>query len=208
VDDEQSWPPAGRLLLDGFEYRALAGTAPLSSTQRLRWLRLQPPRPFAPQPYEQLAKVLRAMGHEQDARAILVAKQKDRLRFAELSRPARAWGRFLGVTICHGYAPWRSLVFIAAFLLLGWGVFGCAGELGVMQSLKESASQPLQPFMYSADVFFPFLDLHQETHWLPDPRRAPPWGAVMRWYLWLHIVMGWVFSTLAVAAFTGLVRKD
>ncbi len=208
VDDEKSWPLAGRLWLDGFEYGAFASSSPQTADTRLRWLRLQPMDPFLPRPYEQLARALRAMGHDQDARAVLIAKQKDRCRFARLSRAAKTWSRFLGFTIRHGYAPWRAFWFIAFFLLLGWAVFLYASELGIMQPLKEGVSQPLQPFMYSADVFFPFLDLHQEKHWLPDPDRAPPWGFIIRWYLWFHIVMGWVFSTLAVAAFTGLVRKD
>ena len=208
VDDAASWPPNSRLVLDGFEYGAFAGSALQTVVERLRWLRLQAPNPFVPQPYEQLAKVLRAMGHEQDARAVLIAKQKDRCRFAGLSHAAKVWSGFLGFTICYGYAPWRALWFIAFFLLLGCGVFWCANELGVMWSLKEATwQQPLQPFMYSADVFFPFLDLHQEAHWLPNPNQAP-WGFAFRWYLWFHIVMGWIFSTLAVAAFTGLIHKD
>jgi len=26
--------------------------------------------------------------------------------------------------------------------------------------------------------------------------------------MWLHIAVGWIFTTLAVAGFTGLVKKD
>jgi hypothetical protein len=33
-------------------------------------------------------------------------------------------------------------------------------------------------------------------------------GSVLRWYRWSHILAGWLLTTLAVAGFTGLVRKD
>jgi hypothetical protein len=31
---------------------------------------------------------------------------------------------------------------------------------------------------------------------------------VLRWYFWLHIVLGWVFTSLWVAGFTGLIRSQ
>jgi len=61
-------------------------------------------------------------------------------------------------------------------------------------------------------------------HWMPDPNATPTvligpfsdtpmqtplWlGRVLRWYLWLHILLGWFFSSMFIAGITGLVRRD
>lgn len=58
-----------------------------------------------------------------------------------------------------------------------------------------------QPLAYSMDVFIPILDLQQETSWMPKTG----W---FRAYMWFHIVMGWVLTTIAVAGFSGLIKKD
>jgi hypothetical protein len=74
--------------------------------------------------------------------------------------------------------------------------------------------QTFNAFVYSLDAFLPIIDLHQKTLWLPDPtvRCAPKgWlaacGEWARAYLWLHIGAGWMLTTLAAAALTGLIRK-
>jgi hypothetical protein len=76
-DDEASWPTPGNLQLDGFVYTAIVA-GPADAATRLRWLARQPPRSFRPQPYEQLAKVLRESGHEDDAIRVLIAKERAR----------------------------------------------------------------------------------------------------------------------------------
>jgi len=71
--------------------------------------------------------------------------------------------------------------------------------------------------VYALDTFVPFVNLHQETYWIPDAERGPSisafgwevsWGAVARAYLWLHILAGWIITALFVASFTTLVKKD
>jgi hypothetical protein len=56
------------LCLDGFTYNHLHIDAPVEWRTRLDWLRSQPPKllsdDFRPQPWEQLIKVLREMGHK------------------------------------------------------------------------------------------------------------------------------------------------
>ncbi|MBL4692282.1 MAG: hypothetical protein JKY92_03025 [Magnetovibrio sp.] len=57
------------------------------------------------------------------------------------------------------------------------------------------------PIGYSADVFVPFLDLQQETSWMPKKG----WW---HYYMWFHIIMGWIFTTVTVIGFTGLFKKE
>lgn len=79
TDDPRCWPVAGDLLLDRCRYGAFTG-GPVDADTRLDWLARQDPArwgaEFWPQPYEQLAMVLREMGHGADARAVLVEKER------------------------------------------------------------------------------------------------------------------------------------
>ena len=76
ADDQQSWPAAGKLWLDDFDYRSIATNSPRDVTSRLRWLELQ--TGFYPQPYRQLAKVMRESGDDAGAVAVLIAAEDAR----------------------------------------------------------------------------------------------------------------------------------
>lgn len=90
VDDEEVWQetllavPDGSLVcaraLDGLTYDRFVGDKILGPAERIAWLDQQPrahlTTSFRPQPFEQLAKVYRAMGHEDWARIILKEKQR------------------------------------------------------------------------------------------------------------------------------------
>ena len=72
LDQERSWPSPGKLLIDGFTYKGFGPESPSDAASRLKWLRLQPS--FRPQPYQQLANVLRDNGDEAGAARVLAAK--------------------------------------------------------------------------------------------------------------------------------------
>lgn len=83
------------------------------------------------------------------------------------------------------------------------------------QIIKTSPSYPeFASLMYSVDVFIPIIDFHQERFWLPRASRGREIpvlkvrrGGLLLAYFWLHILLGWVFTSLWVASFTGLVRQ-
>ena len=202
-DDEKSWTQQDKLFLDGFTYRAIIGASPVDAKVRLDWLALQPVKKesygFRPQPYEQLVKVLRAMGHERDARTIAIAKQKEMRN--TLGPLARAWSWILRLSTGYGYETWRAFIGMALMVLIGTGVFWFAGN-GDMQSTTEGTHVPdFNAFIYSVDAFLPIVDLHQETYWLPQSQ-------TYMGYLWFHISIGWILTTIAVAAFTGLFKDE
>jgi hypothetical protein len=97
VDHPGSWPTRRVVLetrktlrtfvfLDGFTYDRMAGQGDYDARTRKKWLDRQPHRhlgvSFRPQPFEQLIKVYREMGHEGHARDI--AKFKERRRYRSL----------------------------------------------------------------------------------------------------------------------------
>src|SRR5262249_62019082 len=101
---------------------------PAAAAARLRLLKLQPPG-YRPQPYRQLATVLRASGRETGATDVLIAKEEVLRHQPGLGRMERAWNRMLDVTIGYGYRPLRALWWMAGFVVVGAGVVGL-GYLG------------------------------------------------------------------------------
>ncbi len=142
--------PTGRKLvaaiaLDGFTYDQLVGQGKYDAETRLRWLARQPENhriaDFRPQPYEQLVKVLREMGHERDARIIAKARQ-DAERTARWHRnwpqkPFRAIGAqlerfFLGALAGYGYGSKRLIGMLLIIWLAGGLVYDAAERQGLM----------------------------------------------------------------------------
>ncbi|WP_296761947.1 hypothetical protein [Sediminimonas sp.] len=82
-DDPACWPGPGDLVLDRCRYGAFTGHG-INAGDRIRWLDLQAParfgKDFWPQPWEHCAHVLREMGHAEDARAVLIAKEERQRR--------------------------------------------------------------------------------------------------------------------------------
>jgi len=229
VDSEQSWPMRGKLLLDGYTYSGfypgipnLVPPSPSDASSRLRWLGLQ--SGFHSQPYRQLAKSLRETGDDAGATTVLIAAQD--ARYADHPLPVRLWAVFLKVTIGYGHRPLLAIFWSLAVILVGWGVVWIGRSAGVMrptwpENTPRSEDEPyeeLHPFLYSIDVFFPFVNFHQEHYWWPDAklsghriilgRRISFSGRSMRYYLWFQIAAGWLLSAIFLAGVTGLIRND
>jgi hypothetical protein len=218
------WPEKGHLFLNGLVYNALGrkDTEP-KQIHDAGWLQMQAQNGFSAQPYEQLANVLRTTGDERAAKRVLIAKQDDYRKRGDLRWFGKMWNAILGVTIAHGYEPHRALVWMLCVVILGCGVFGWAKHKGIMKEIVKDIPPENYPsfnaFAYSLDSFLPIVDLKQKGYWLPntnlpDNAQVPfvgkqvKWGAIVRAYLWLHIILGWLFTSLWVAGFTGLVRSS
>lgn len=115
VDDLESWPQEkDQLTLHGFTYDRISG-AFTDSERRLEWLKRGTVwnGEFYPQPYAQLAKVLREMGHDRAARDVLFEGERlSRLNSREQRRNQRDSGRQrsssfrrIGADIANGNAP-------------------------------------------------------------------------------------------------------
>ena len=121
VDDRQSWPVAEvevasaklpcHIDLDGFTYDRFAGDTKTDWQTRADWLMRQRPSyfgtEFRPQPFEQLIKVLREMGHDGDARRIAMLKECLIHKRKGFRRQPFAWGVSLlwGLSCGYGYRP-------------------------------------------------------------------------------------------------------
>ncbi len=210
-DDPRTWPGSGRLMLDGFRYDRIHDEATASAEERVDWLSLMPANPAGTphtQPYEHLAAVYDSMGRTDDAKTIRAAKE--RAVRSKRSWRGKLWSRLLDWTVLYGLKPERAIYIGVAVMLLGWGLFAGAEVLDLMETTVAATDPAPTPLtwltagVFSADAFLPVVDLGLESEWQPD---AAGWGWFFQGYLWLHIVLGWGLSTLAVFAFTGIVRS-
>jgi hypothetical protein len=145
VDEPTTWAKGS--ILNGLVYRTLSGTAPTNAASRIAWLKQQSDKDlgeddakqgFRPQPWKQLQKVLREMGHEADAREVGIAfenqlRKADRI--GQITNASKAkdiipvarrqclrglhW--LFGVLAGYGYRPMRllmSLVMVWLFCAL------------------------------------------------------------------------------------------
>jgi hypothetical protein len=233
-DDEKSWPAPGNLYLDGFGYEGFAG-GPADGAARLRWLRLQPVALQAqPQPYQQLARVLRDDGREEGAVQVEIARQNALITLGAISTASWLWREALRATIAYGYRPLRALWWILGFVALGALLFSWGYRAGLITPTEESAYRafigsgappqhypPFSSLVYSLENFLPVVDLHQGTYWRPNPHHRPAnRGRKIRWadntlsarllrcYLWIHILAGWTITPLLFAGLAGLLRND
>lgn len=164
---------------------------------------------YAAQPYQQLAAVYRAAGHDQEARQILIAQQKDLRRRGDLGGHSRqllhsASGVFIG----YGHRPFRALGFLAVVWIIAMiVVFGAnlaglivrPGSGGGACSLSES-------FGIAVDTAVPVLKNSSGKEC--EIATSASWGQVTYIARYFLQVLGWAFATLFVAGYTGLVRKD
>ncbi|MFG3600197.1 hypothetical protein [Micromonospora chersina] len=116
--------------LTGLTYTDLDPDPDPPARHRITWLR-RDPAGFHPQPYEQLAAYYRSIGHDRDARRVLLAKQRTRRRSTpgtwrtrRYLRPllAAAWripGWLIDALSGYGYVPWRAFCWLIAAVIAG-----------------------------------------------------------------------------------------
>jgi hypothetical protein len=224
-----SWPAAGKLILHGLTFDELDDQQSLTAETWIELLRRQPAQPFRPQPYEQLAAVLRKDGHVAEAKAVLHAKEFDRARLTQLTWSQWPWYRIFGPLIGFGYKPWRAFFVSIGVVIVGTILFGLGNRQGLMTPAKAEAYEAGSPrvlsehypqlnaFMYSLDTFTPLISLDQADYWLPNSARGTEYslgvgrvttGGLLRIYMWFHIIAGWVLSTLLFVGLSGAVSGE
>jgi hypothetical protein len=217
-DEKSSWPARGMLLLDRFQYGAIT-SGPLDAADRLDWLGRQDPQrwgaDFWPQPYQQLAEVLRDTGFDGDARTVLVEKER-RLRQAGYARltswQAKAGHRvytFLQQIVDYGYRPHWALYPAVILIVLGALAANWAAQAGILVAAKPAeAGAPaveLVPLDYAFEAFVPIVRLGQTAAFQLDMATAA--GRVLQICLWIYGLAGWVIGGVAAAGVLGLFRR-
>ncbi|WP_344407516.1 hypothetical protein [Dactylosporangium fulvum] len=189
-DEPATWPD--RLRLDGLTYQALEPTLPPG--WRLAWLARDGEDTPPPQPYEQLAAVYRQLGHDDEARTVLLAKQRRRRR----TRPwwTWPWSWLQDVTVGYGYRPQRAALWLVALLVTGAVVF----TLHPPQAVDPGQLPRFNAVFYTLDLLLPIIDFGQESAF-----RATGAG---QWLAYLLIAAGWTLATTVAAGFTRVLNRS
>ncbi|MCI4066134.1 hypothetical protein MRQ36_27735 [Micromonospora sp. R77] len=140
-----------------------------------------------------MATVLRGQGRGEDARRILLARQR---RDARRARPgSRLWGYLQDATVGYGYRPQRAAVISAALLAVGAVLFGVHPP-----APAEPAKAPsFNPLVYTLDLLLPVLDFGQQSAFLP---KGP-----YQWASCAFIVAGVILATTIAAGLTRSLRR-
>ena len=181
VDEIRSWPQI--LDLDGLTYDDLTN---IPARRRLDWLNRSVG--YAPQPYEQLAAHYRRLGHDEEARRVLMAKLRQRRRQHPWWK--RWWGWLQDALAGYGYAPGRAVLLLAGAFVVGWLVFSTRHPSPVGPGPHPEFNAAL----YTLDVLIPAPALGQASDF--DPQ-----GATLAVAAGLHI-LGWLLAITVIAAIT------
>ncbi len=250
------------LILDGFSYDAIGTAAPVTFAARRKWLEVGSnwQGEFRPQPYTQLAKVLRQMGHAGEARKVLIERERllahhrltaDRAEYQaalhgnamERGDAGWIWLRMRGLQVWtwltrivagYGYAPQRALycalVIVPLFALL-YFLFWRLGAMVPADAIllvspewaEAVAAKPSAPshvwqgpaqkhyetfysLPYALDVFLPVVDLGQQSTWSQTTETWTGWAA--RLTTWALQTLGYVVTSLGLAAATGIIQRN
>ncbi|MEU0051137.1 oxidoreductase [Streptomyces sp. NPDC006309] len=192
VDRASSWPDEGNLHMGGFAYENLVPQGPFPLTRRLDWVSAATAE-YAPEPYERLAAVLRAAGEDEDAREVLLAKQRRRRETLPLA--GKLWGHVQDWTVAYGYRPGRAAVWMTVLWAAGTLAFAHAAHPPV----NPGGHPAWSPALFTLDLLLPVIDLGQAGQW----QLRGGW----QWLAAVMILLGWILATTVAAGATRLLRR-
>jgi hypothetical protein len=228
ADHPDAWDPFTGVILTDLTYERIA-TDSWTANGRLGWISKQ--SSYAPQPYEQLAAVLRSQGHQDDARTILIAKQHQRW----LANRRQLWRLPILLLLGGGYRPLQRTVpiLLAIYLLGSCYILPHARNAGAVVASRapahstadagkatlSTAAAPIRatercpadypcfsPWAYAGDVSVPLIHSRQTDYWVIAG--ASNAALMARCYESVATVAGWVLSTAAALGFTAAIRRD
>jgi hypothetical protein len=116
----------------------------------------------------------------------------------------RALGGIISnIIIGNGYTPFRTLIIIVLILALGTIIFRRAYIDNMLIPESEKYSR-FYPALFVFDAFIPLVDLGFKDKWVisDSPVKKARFLITLKFIL---TIMGWIVSTLLVAALTGLI---
>jgi hypothetical protein len=188
-DAPGTWP--ADLRLAETTYDALA--FPLPAAERVRWIR-RTSGGYLPQPYEQLAAAYRKLGHEDEARTVLLAKQRHRR--TTLSPHTRAWGHVQDAAVGYGYRPLRAGLWLVALLVCGALFFG----LYPPAPLEAGKAPEFNAIFYALDLLVPIITFGQEGAFAPR--------GTGQWLAYGLIAAGWILATTVTAGISRAISRQ
>ena len=204
--------PERRLTLSGLVYTSL------HTVGWREWLHLitHHTHAYRPQPYQQLAAVLKAAGHESTARDVLIAQQQDLHDRGELGgRLAKGAHRLWGVLAGYGYRSGRTVLALLVALLMAAGLGVAAGHTSLEPGRFVAAHTSQAPDPDSPCSLLEQVGLGIDRS-LPlattgvanrcDFDTASPLGAAFTASAWVLQALLWALAILVAVGYLRLLR--
>ena len=200
-DTDNFWP--NHFELEGFTYNHLARSGlygQKTSLQRdsdsfKRWLEAD--KTYSPQPYTQLARVLRTAGLEDMAEEIQYASRDRMLSESSLSlfKFLFLWALKLFIGFGIGEKNFFALLWMAGLVALGTLILINSKERDRPSTLLDSR---VDCFIYSLDMIIPLIHLREQHYESVDlVTRA-------KYYFYIHKIMGYILVLFVIAGLSGL----
>jgi len=220
LDEQDSWPAKGNLMVDGFVYdqmnlevpRKLPDSATKTDgggsdpTDRINWLKRQSETSqLLPQPWLQLAAFVKAQGNPTAAKHVIYEMKRIQARRYGVSRRT--------VSMVYDVIeenPLRLFLPVCLLWAFGWIIFWRARRMAAMSPTDKDAFAhfeekgvepphypPFSAAVYTLENVLPVVKLGQDAMWQPNPRLQPEMRKhPKRWvprmtYGWLS-VLRWV----------------
>ncbi len=206
---EDVWPD--ELHLDSLTYTRLGGFSPVVPgsdlaggkplpDRQVAWFIewLEKDKSFTPQPYQQLAGILYAMGNSGKANAVLYAcKQRERRE----AHRQRKWGKWLGLSLLEwtigygfGYRYFRALGWITLFAVTGFLVLSTIPCYAAKYWVAER-------FVFSISMLLPFIKLNEAFKITSD------FSGWQLYYFYFHELIGYLLGSFVLAGLAGITKK-
>lgn len=201
-DEAGAWPKV--LDLHGFTYERFGGLEadPEAAVGKrgpnwfIEWLARD--EPYAPQPYQQCAKVLHEMGHPEMASDVLYAgRERERKEALRGGNNPRATGLLLLKSFV-GYGHGRRMLWHPLGWVLGMTIVGI-GILHLTGVPKEPAGSMVTPWFFSLDLLLPIIQLY-------EPHYEVVLEGCAKYYFAVHKLMGYVLASFLIAGLAGLTK--
>lgn len=208
-DDPATWP--ADLRLDGFIYGSLIARSRrsgpdrhvtdtsdavaeiLPAKERLPWLKRNA-LGYRPQPYEQLAQLYRNIGHDDESRKVLLAKQRNRRSTQTIA--GKFWGYLLDWSVGYGYRPWLASLWLITLVTAGTVIFSWKPPSPV----NPGTAAGFDPFVYTINLLLPVGQFIQPDQWYPV--------GTERWFAYALVGAGWLLATAVVAGITRVLNRS
>ncbi|HWT92922.1 MAG TPA: hypothetical protein VN238_07990 [Solirubrobacteraceae bacterium] len=183
----------------------------LHGIDALGWLdAIEQARDVGTQPYRHLAKLCEEGGHFETARTVRIALQHR----IDRDHPGPRWRqvrrRLLNAAVAYGYRPGRALLWLAAVSVLATALLSAYNDFMVSTSAEEEAERGFgsvaEAATFAIDSLVPFARLGVVSEWTAVPEGLLQHVAVAAFVVLKGLA--WAFAALALAATTGLVRRD
>ena len=192
-DLPDAWPD--ELQMVGFTYSRLGGwaagkkysMAPRDISWMKDWLKKQ--KNYSPQPYEQLASVLKQVGYEDKAKNILYAGREE-------ERTSSTGVNWIGLTLLkyiigYGYHNFWAFFWAGGFIAIGWFIVWISGQ--------RKSKCFIWCFVYSLDMLLPIIELEKENYEVHLRGCA-------KYYFYFHKLVGYVLVSFLITGLSGLTK--